>query len=279
MIIDIHAHLLSPHFSLADNKLNFWNKLLYWKLGIKDFASFSKKMIFDLKISPVDKVVLCAVEGTPLAANNQETLAYCKRCRNFLYAPNLNPLSKNFKDDINEAVMNDAVLVKVLPSFQCVDLSDERCRPFFKELVKYKLPLLVHTGVEHTFKGNNNLNNPLLLEKAAQMGVTIICAHCGCPMMLHEKSFFKEWIYLAKKYPNVYGDVSGFSGYVRHLWLSKILKDPSLKDKILFGTDCPSFPYLFRKTHNMFSDWVDFFRKEGCSEEFFLRSERILNAK
>ena len=279
MIIDIHTHLLSPEFLPTNAELNVWNKLLYWKLGINDFASFLNKMVTDLEQSAVDKIVLCAIENAPLAANNQETLTYCRKYKNFLYAPNLDPLSENFKDDIKEAADNHAVLIKILPSFQNVDLASEKCLPFFEELQRYNLPLLVHTGIEHTFKGNNELNNPLRLENAAKMGLTVICAHCGCPMMLHEKSFFKEWVYLAKKYPNVYGDVSGFSGCVRHLWLSYILKDTALRQKILFGTDYPSFPCLLRKSHNLFSDWIDFFNKKGCDEDFFSRSGRILNAK
>lgn len=206
-------------------------------------------------------------------------MACCQKHPDFLYAPNLNPLSPNIKNDIKKAIKDQAVLIKILPSFQNIDLSDKACVPFFEELLKYNLPLLVHTGIEHTFKGNNKLNNPLLLENAAKTGVTVICAHCGCSMMLHEKSYFKEWVYMAKKYPNVYGDISSFTGCIRHYWLSQILKDKDLNKKILFGTDYPAFPYLFRKTHNLFVDWINLFKQKGCHEEFFLRSEKILNAK
>lgn len=277
MIIDIHAHLMSSSFSRS-GRFNLWNTVLRHKLGISTAPDFLEKMKNDLRESPVGKVVLCAVEGSGIAAGNREVLDLCRNDGRFLYGVNLNPLSPSVCDEMEYAVRQGAVLIKLLPSWQGVDLSADPCLPFWQLAAEKKIPVLVHTGPEHTFRGDNRLNDPGRLEKAAEMGVTLICAHCGCSMMLHERSYFSEWARLARKYANVYGDVSGFSGCLRHYWLSRILRDGALKRKILFGTDYPSYPYVFRKNdRNIFGGWLDFYASRGLDQDFFHRAQEILN--
>ena len=265
---------------MPGRRFNLWNAILWRKLGVSTYAEFVEKLKCDIEDSSVGKAVLCAVEGSDLAAGNEEVLKICRQDSRFLYGVNLNPLSDSMKEELEVAIGQGAVLVKLLPSWQGIDLSAEACVPFWKMAAERRLPVLVHTGPEHTFRGDNRLNNPKLLERAADMGVTIICAHCGCSMMLHERSYFGEWAELARKYPNVYGDVSGFSGCVRHWWLSQILRDESLEDKLLFGTDYPSYPYVFRKNQsNIFRGWVDFYESRGLGDAFFNRAEEVLNVR
>ncbi len=277
MIIDIHAHLMASSFA-PGRHFNLWNAILWRKLGVSTAEEYVKKLMSDLDGSPLDKVILCAVEGSEVAAGNAEVLKLCQRDSRFLYGVNLNPLSPSIKTELETAVAEGAVLVKLLPSWQGVKLDAPECTPFWEMTAKLRLPVLVHTGPEHTFRGDNRLNTPAYLKTAAELGVTIICAHCGCNMMLHEHSYFREWAELARTYPNVYGDISGFSGCVRHYWLKRILKDETLKNKLLFGTDYPSFPYVFKRNHpNLFTGWLDFYASKGLDDRFFHRATEVLN--
>ncbi len=279
MIIDMHAHLMSAAF-VPGRRFNLWNHILWRKLGISSSKDYLLKLVADLDESPVEKAVLCAVENSDVAAGNEEVREACRQDGRFLYGVNLNPLSHSIQEEVEKAVKDGAVLAKLLPSWQGIDLSSQEAMPFWQAVAERRLPVLVHTGPEHTFRGDNRLNNPMLLEPAAELGATLICAHCGCSMMLHERNYFREWTELARRHPNVYGDVSGFSGCVRHYWLGRILADDTLKGRLLFGTDYPSFPYVLRRNHpNLYRGWMDFYASKGLGSDFFHRAEEVLNVK
>jgi predicted TIM-barrel fold metal-dependent hydrolase len=109
-----------------------------------------------------------------------------------------------------------------------------------KTLAHFQIPLLCHTGVEHTLKAfPNTLNDPRRLLPALERGVTVIAAHCGTRIFLHEKSYLKTWREMALKHEHFYGDISAF-GVVTRLWLlGHLLKSPALTAKLVFGSDFP----------------------------------------
>ncbi|MEI8012817.1 MAG: amidohydrolase family protein [Candidatus Omnitrophota bacterium] len=279
MIIDIHTHVMHEGFDVTKIKLNLISRMFYQRMETPTYKDYVKKLTFHLDESVVDKAVLIALEREPLSAGNSAIIELCRINNNFLYGANLNPLAANIEDQVEKAVENNAVLVKLLPSFQNVNPADTKCIPFYQALKKHRLPLLVHTGVEHTVRTDHQeYNHPALLKTAAQLGVVIICAHCGCPMYLHEKPYFQAWVEMALQYPNVYGDLSGLGSIVRSSYLKKILKNRQLLEKIVFGTDYPAFPvFLFRKSNsNIFNDWYNFFEKMGFDQVVFNRAESLL---
>ncbi|MBF0595519.1 MAG: amidohydrolase family protein, partial [Candidatus Omnitrophica bacterium] len=250
MIIDIHTHVMHEGFDITKIKLNLMARLFYQRMRTPIFKDYVKKLTLHLDESVVDKAVLISLEGAPLSAGNSTIIELCRTNKSFLYGANLDPLAVDIEAQVEKAVENNAVLVKLLPSFQNINPADEKCIPFYQALKKHRLPLLVHTGIEHTVRTDHQeYNNPALLKTAAELGVVIICAHCGCPMYFHEKSYFQAWVELALQYPNVYGDLSGLGSIVRSFYLKKILKNRRLLEKIVFGTDYPAFPvFLFRKS-------------------------------
>lgn len=278
MLIDLHAHLVAQDIRPARMRFNLWNRILQRLLGVSSASEFRTKIVSDFADSPVEKVVLCAIENSSLAAGNAEVKAFCQTHAGFLYGANLNPFSSTLEADVATAVRDGAVLVKLMPSFQRVDPADSRCDAYWQLMRAHQLPVLVHTGPEHTLAGGPaRFNDPARLRRAAEMGVTLICAHCGCPMMLHERSGFAAWAELVRAFPNVYGDVSGFCGCVRHWWLRRILRNPQLAARLVFGTDFPSFPHVFRRNEtNIFQAWLTFFRSAGCDTAFFTRGAELL---
>lgn len=279
MIIDIHSHMINPDFCLDKMNFNYTTRMFFLRLKISNYQQYYEKFSRSLSESSIDKAVLVALENTILCSNNQQTVEICKQNKNFLYGANLNPLDADIEDKFNTALNNNAVLVKILPSFQDVDLSDKKCIPFFEMLKENNLPLLVHTGLEHTLKNSKQyLNDPKKLENAAKLGVKIICAHCGTKLHFYENCYFEDWKNLARKYENVYGDLSGMILFFRKSYLKKILKDHSLKSKVVFGSDFPAYPFInMRKDRdNIFQDWYETFEEIGFNEEFFTRGDKLI---
>ena len=279
MLIDIHTHLVNKNFC-KNNKNNLAIKLMLKKCSYTDFDNYLKILSEQLFQSKLDKTVLIGIENSPICADNVQVYDVCKAHSQFLFGVNLNPYDKDIENKIKNAIDNNAVLVKVLPSYQQVDLSDGKCILFFELLKQYNLPLLVHTGIEHTLiSKNQDFNNPLRLENAAKIGVKIICAHCGGRMFLHEKNYFDEWSKLALKYENVYGDLSAMINPVQNFNLKNILKNDILKHKVLFGTDYPAFPVIpFQKSsNNIFIDCYNYFEKIGFDSTIYTNAEKVLN--
>ncbi len=278
MLIDIHTHLVNKNFC-KNNKHNLAVKLMLKKCGYTDFDNYLKFLSEQLFQSKLDRTVLIGIENSEICADNNQVLAVCQKYSQFLYGVNINPYDTDIENKIKNAIDNNAVLVKVLPSYQQIDLSDEKCIPFFELLKQNNLPLLVHTGIEHAMPSKNqDLNNPLRLKTAANIGVKIICAHCGGRMFLHEKNYFNEWAKLALKYENVYGDLSAMINPVQNFNLKKILKNDILKKKVIFGTDYPAFPIIpFRKlTDNIFIDCCNYFEKTGFDGTIYTNTEKVL---
>ena len=97
-------------------------------------------------------------------------------------------------------------------------------------------------------------------------------------MMLQERNGIRAWMDLMRTYPNVWGDASAFCGCVRHYWLKRIIADPLLRSRLVFGTDYPAFPYVFKRTsRNVFREWSNFFTAYGCDDAFFSRGAGLVN--
>ncbi|MBP5227920.1 MAG: amidohydrolase family protein [Kiritimatiellae bacterium] len=279
MIIDIHTHLVSATADPAKLRLNVWNRILMRLLRLGTAEELRERFCRDLAEGPVERAVVCAVEHSLIAAGNREVRDFCRENPSFLFGANLNPLSPHVESDIDGAVHDGAVLIKLMPSYQNVDLADPRCDLFWDAVADRKLPVIVHTGPEHSLsRGNGSYNSPARLERAARKGVTLICAHCGCQLVSFvERSQFGAWKRLVRSYENVYGDVSGFGGCVRRFWLRRILRDPLLKSRIVFGTDYPSCVHVFRRNEeNPFRAWHAFFKDAGLDNAFFGRGAKLL---
>ena len=279
MIVDFHTHLVASTADSPRTKFNVWNRVLRRIAGLASASDCRERFVRELRESPVDKAVVCAIEGSPLAAGNREVAEFCRANPGFLYGANIDPLSPSVEAEMDAEVSAGAVLLKLMPSFQGVDPASPRCDRYWTAAAARRLPVIVHTGPEHTLaRGDDSLNSPGRLERAASIGATIVCAHCGCQLVSFvERSHFGAWKRLVRRFPNVYGDVSGFSGCVRRFWLGRIVRDPLLRSRILFGTDYPAFVHVFRKNRgNTFAAWMTLFRSFGLGEEFFSRGAELI---
>jgi hypothetical protein len=151
--------------------------------------------------------------------------------------------------------------------------------------------LLSHTGGEHTLKAfPDALSDPRRLIPALERGVTVIAAHCGASLFLHEKSHFRIWREMALRYENFYGDLSAF-GVITRIWrLGPLLRAPKLAAKCVFGSDFPVPPWPLscigkisvrkaleiRRAQNFFDQSVAMMQAAGVTRAIFSRAGNLL---
>jgi len=208
-----------------------------------------------VKASQLDKVILLALdavfdesgkscpEKTLIHVNNEFIYSVAARHKEFMFGASIHPYKKNAVEELELLIKKGACLIKWIPSSQYIEPDNPKCYPFYEALVHYGIPLLSHTGVEHTLGSRRSAyNHPKRLIPALKKGVKVIAAHCGIHLFLHEVSFFNSWAFLAKEYENMYGDSGAFSVVTRIPSLKRILKHKVLQKKLLYGSDFPGIP-------------------------------------
>ncbi len=168
----------------------------------------------------------------------------------------VHPFRNDALDEL-EKYKDSAVLCKWMASAQQIDFSDpqgkQKLSKFYEKLVKIKLPLLFHTGVETSIPaskpGFDKFNNPIYIEKALDMGVTVILAHCGCSyfdILLPQDNVVQEVISLFKKRQeekkdwNLYADISAlFSPFRKRKILDDIFNYIPAS-RLIYGSDYPN---------------------------------------
>lgn len=322
MIWDVHVHVagverrngnfLSPRFrrSLACRlflrRLGLGANALNADDGDEQIARF---IVNQVNASCVDRAVLLAFdaayredgtrdeERTLMVADNDFVAGLAATSGKILFGASVHPYRHDALAALERLIESGACLVKWLPSAQNIQPDHPRCFPFYDLLAKHKVPLLSHTGGEHTLKAfPDSLSDPRRLVPALDRGVTVIAAHCGTSLFLHEKSYFRVWQEMALHHENFYGDISAF-GVITRIWrLGTLLRSPQLAAKCVFGSDFPVPPWPLscvgkiglkntleiRRTQNFFDQSVALMKAAGVTDDIFSRGGellRLLDAK
>jgi hypothetical protein len=154
----------------------------------------------------------------------------------------IHPARPDALDELEACLQGGAALLKCLPNCQNIDWSDRRYTRFLERMAEAKLPLLAHTGGEHTLPVvDQRLADPRVLIRPLEIGVTCIAAHCGTGSGLFDRDYFDVFVELLGRFPNLYGDNSAFNvpnGRLRRNTLGRCL-EASLAGRILHGSDTP----------------------------------------
>jgi predicted TIM-barrel fold metal-dependent hydrolase len=262
--IDMHVHMVGNGVAGSGGwlRLGRWHRWLAGfmlrQLGVpasalsgdleKLYAEHLRELVRE---SSLDAVVLLAHErvhdpdGTPrddlgsMFVPNDVVLALARQCPEFLAGVSIHPARRDALDELDRCLAHGAVLMKCLPNCQDIDMSDARYIPFWKKMAEARLPLLAHTGGEHTVPIiNAAFADPRLLRTPLQCGVTVIAAHCGTSSGAFDHDYFDDWVAMLREFPNLYGDISALVSLNRCAHLHDCLRD-EIEPRILHGSDFP----------------------------------------
>jgi predicted TIM-barrel fold metal-dependent hydrolase len=149
-------------------------------------------------------------------------------------------------------------MMKCLPNCQNIDCSDRRFTRFWERMAEARLPLLAHTGGEHTLQVvRPELADPRNLIRPLECGVTVIAAHCGTKSGLFDPEYFHVFAEMIRRFPNFYGDTSAFNVPIRGRHVPKCLQEPLLS-RMLHGSDFPVPVHGHFAWMNRLVDWRTF---------------------
>jgi len=142
-------------------------------------------------------------------------------------------------EELEGCLAGGAVIMKVLPNCHNINCSDARYRRFWQRMAEAGLPLLAHTGGEHTVPVvRKEYSDPRVLRLPLECGVTVIAAHCGTKSGLFDPQYFQVFARMTRDWLNLYGDNSAFNVPIRGWRVPECLADP-LASRIVHGSDFP----------------------------------------
>jgi uncharacterized protein len=163
----------------------------------------------------------------------------------------INPDRRDALDELNRCHQQGARILKIHPPTQGVDLADKKHTQFFRRCAELKMLVMVHTGHEHSAPIIDvRLASPLKLQLALDEGCTVIACHCGTGRPQDHPDMLPDFLALARKFKNLWGDTSILGSFGRERDFLRLLADKSILDRLLHGSDFPfpSVPLAFAKT-------------------------------
>ncbi len=261
--------------------------------------------------SGLKKAVVLAMDGiytdgtldrdrTSLYISNDFVRALSQRNDKLLFGASVNPKRRDREDELERVKENGAVLVKIIPNTQDIDLSNKKFLPYYRKLVELDLPLLVHTGYEHaTGVTDQSLGHPDKLKTPLEEGVTVIAGHSGTggflcfsgSELIGFRETFQDFLKLLNEYPNLYGDISAFGSPARGAYVKRVLGDGFPTGRLINGSDfpIPVTPWYFWKDltfkqirklqdiDNYFDRDIELKKALGFSDSLLKRGEEIFD--
>jgi uncharacterized protein len=172
----------------------------------------------------------------------------------FEWAASVHPYRKDCVAQLAEAAKLGARAVKWLPAAMGIDPASKLCDPFYAELVRLKLPLITHAGLERAVHGTDaqEFGNPLRLRHALDSGVRVVVAHCASMGQDHDldrgangpatDSFelFARMMDEPRYFGKLYGDISAMTQMNRAgPALAKVIQRDDWHARLLNGSDYP----------------------------------------
>lgn len=170
---------------------------------------------------------------------NDYVLQLARAHPEFLPAVSIHPARPDAMQELERCIAAGAVMMKCLPNCQDIDCRDPRFIPFWERMAEAGLPLLAHTGGEHTLPViRPEFADPRTLERPLQCGVTVIAAHCASKSGIFDQEYFDRLLDMFPRYPNLYADNSAFHIPIRSRIIPRTLA-PEVQARIIHGSDYP----------------------------------------
>lgn len=170
---------------------------------------------------------------------NDYVLKLAREHAEFLPAVSIHPARPDALEELDRCLAAGAVMMKCLPNCQNINCNDRRYTRFWERMAEAKLPLLAHTGGEHTLPVvRPELADPRVLTLPLECGVTVVAAHCGTKSGLFDPDYFAGFAAMTQQFPNLYGDTSAFNVPIRIRPVRDCLREP-LASRMVHGSDFP----------------------------------------
>lgn len=210
-----------------------------------------------------------------------------KRAKRFYWAASVSPNRRDWAEEM-DFVLNDpnAVLMKLIPSVQHLDLRDPGHKEYYRSLAGNNMPLLCHVGPEYSFPEGireRDRDNFRFLDAPLACGVTVIAAHCAAPVFPIDRNEMKEFCAFMRSANSgggvrLWGDTSAFSLLTRIPILEEIV-ETFPQEWLVHGSDFPipieGWAHLPLFTHDV--TWEEY-RKIQQTENLLDRDVMIKRA-
>jgi len=283
--IDMHVHMVGNGANGSGGwlRLSGWHRLLAGFMlrtihlpgsALNDDldAIYVKYLLDQVRGSSFDAAVLLAHERVYNAEGvlrddlgsmyvpNDVVLDLARQHREFLAGVSIHPARHDALQELDRCIEAGAALMKCLPNCQNIDTSDRRYIPFWEKMAAARLPLLAHTGGEHTVPVvNAAYADPKRLRLPLECGVTVIAAHCATKSGALDPDYFDDWRRMLGEFPNLFGDLSALVSLNRCGHLRECLAD-DLAPRVLHGSDFPVPILGHRMLMQGWFDWATFRR-------------------
>lgn len=170
---------------------------------------------------------------------NDYVLQLARQHPELLPAVSIHPARRDAIEELEKCLEGGAVMMKCLPNCHNIDCNDPRYRRFWERMAEAGLPLLAHTGGEHTVPVvARDYADPRILRLPLECGVTVIAAHCATKSGLFDRDYFRVFEEMTRRYPRLYGDTSAFNVPIRGRHIPECLRFP-LVERMVHGSDFP----------------------------------------
>jgi predicted TIM-barrel fold metal-dependent hydrolase len=170
---------------------------------------------------------------------NDYVLKLAREHAEFLPGVSVHPARSDAREELERCLSAGAVLMKCLPNCQNIDCADRRFTRFWERMAEAKLPLLAHTGGEHTLPVvRPEFADPRTLMRPLEIGVPVIAAHCAGRSGLTDPEYFPALVQLMRKFPDCYADISALNIPLRSRLLRRCL-EPDVAQRLVHGSDYP----------------------------------------
>lgn len=263
-IIDMHAHVVGN----GSGGTGCWIRPSLWRDPLQKFMCrhiglpvsalkgdldrlFAEKLLEWVKGSSLDAAVILAHEqvynddgslmrgkGTTYVPNDF-VFELAARHEEFLPAVSIHPARKDALEELDRCLDRGAVMMKCLPMCQNIDCNDRRYTKFWERMAEAGLPLLAHTGGEHTVQVvRKQYANPETMTLPLECGVNLIAAHAATKSGVSDPQYFDTLVGLMERFENLYYDNSAFNTPLRGSRVKDCLK-PGVVDRAVHGSDYP----------------------------------------
>ena len=180
-----------------------------------------------------------ATEGGYFYVPNEYVLKLAKEHPEFLPGVSIHPGRPDALEELERCLAGGAVLMKCLPNCQDINCNDRRFTRFWERMAEARLPLLAHTGGEHTLPIlRPEYADPRILSLPLECGVNVIAAHCATKSGLRDPEYFHIFTGMTRRFPNLYGDTSAFNVPIRGRHAPECIRPP-LSERMVHGSDFP----------------------------------------